>query len=107
MPKLCTGACGLPRPPPPPRELAAGAAAVLCLRAQPRGPQDLRRLEQRHGPGTALPGLVHHPARAVYDRLKRATAFAMPKLLQPSGSGASEPDASQAVHGRSLARALS
>jgi hypothetical protein len=37
--------------------------------------------------------LAHQLARAVYDRLKRDTVFAMQKCLNGSWSGAGEPHA--------------
>jgi transposase len=52
-------------------------AAVLCLRANPAGQTDLGRLEHTHGQGTAWTVWAHTLARAVYDLLKRDTAFAM------------------------------
>jgi transposase len=61
---------------------AFSEAAVLFLRANPRGQQYLSRLEKRHGKGKALTVLAHKLARAVYYMLKRETAFDMQKFLQ-------------------------
>jgi hypothetical protein len=41
----------------------------------------LARLENKHDKGKALTILAHTLARAVYDRLKRQTAFEMDKFL--------------------------
>ena len=60
---------------------AFSEAAVLCLRANPAGQKYLSRLEKKHGKGKALTVLAHKVARAVYDMLKRNTAFAMHPLL--------------------------
>jgi hypothetical protein len=54
---------------------AFAEAAVLFLRNHPVGQKDLARLERRHGQGKALTVLAHTRARAVYDLLKRDTAF--------------------------------
>jgi transposase len=61
---------------------AFSEAAVLFLRTNPAGQQYLARLEKKHGKGKALTVLAHKLARAVYHRLKRATAFDMPRFLQ-------------------------
>jgi transposase len=61
---------------------AFSEAAVLFLRANPRGQQYLSRLEKRHGKGKALTVLAHKLARAVYYMLKRESAFDMQKFLQ-------------------------
>jgi hypothetical protein len=60
-------------------------------------------LENHHGKGNALTVFAHQLARAVYDRLKRDTAFDMQKFLTGSWSGAGEPTASLDDHGLSLA----
>jgi transposase len=57
-------------------------AAILCLRNNPAGPKDRVRLENQHGQAKALTVLAHQLARAVYDLLKRTTAFAMKKFLR-------------------------
>ena len=61
---------------------AFSEAAVLCLRNNPAGQKYLARLEKKHGKGKALTVLAHKLARAVYDMLKRETAFAMQLFLQ-------------------------
>lgn len=58
-----------------PLKWAFSEAAVLCLRDHPEGQKFLVRLEKKHGTGTALTLLAHKLARAVYDLLKRKTAF--------------------------------
>jgi transposase len=63
---------------------AFSEAAVLCLRTNPAGPQHLARLEHKHGKGKALTILAHKLGRAVYDMLKRHTAFDMDKFLHGS-----------------------
>jgi transposase len=60
---------------------AFSEAAVRLLRDHPSGQKCLTRLEKKHGKGKALTVLAHHLARAVYDMLKRATAFNMDKFL--------------------------
>jgi transposase len=60
---------------------AFSEAAVLCLRDNPAGQKYLTRLENKHGKGRALTVLAHRLARAVYDMLKRATAFDMAKCI--------------------------
>ena len=60
---------------------AFSEAAVLFLRANPRGQKYLARLEKKHGKGKALTVLAHKLARAVYDMCKRATAFDMHTFL--------------------------
>jgi transposase len=54
---------------------AFSEAAVLCLRNNPHGQKSLVRLEKKHDKGKALTILAHTLARAVYDLLKRQTAF--------------------------------
>jgi transposase len=73
---------------------AFSEAAALLLRNNEPGPKYLTRLEKRHDTGKALTILAHKLARAVYDRLKRKTAFDMNILLHTSGSRAGEPGAS-------------
>ncbi|MGH8071086.1 MAG: IS110 family transposase [Candidatus Entotheonellia bacterium] len=60
---------------------AFSEAAVLFLRANPRGQKYLARLEKKHGKGKALTVLAHKLARAVYYMCKRATAFDMHTFL--------------------------
>jgi transposase len=60
---------------------AFSEAAVLCLRDNPEGQKFLVRLEKKHGKGKALTILAHKLARAVYDMLKRRTAFNMHRFL--------------------------
>jgi transposase len=73
---------------------AFAEAATLFLRNNPQGQQLLARLEKKHHKGKALTMLAHKLARAVYDRLKRKTAFDMDMCLRTSGSRAGEPSAS-------------
>jgi transposase len=87
------------------RKWAFSAAAGLCLRDNPSGPQDLTRVEKTHGTGKALTVLAQHVARAVYDRLKRAPAFHMDKCIHGYRRGAGAPDASRDSDGVSLNRA--
>ena len=61
---------------------ACSEAAVLFLRNHPAGQKYLVRFEKQHGKGKALTVLAHKLARAVYDMLKRTTAFDMEKFLQ-------------------------
>jgi transposase len=56
---------------------AFSEAAVLFLRNNPAGQKSLARLVKKHGKGKALTVLAHKLARAVYDMLKRDTAFDM------------------------------
>ena len=72
---------------------AFSEAAPLFLRNHPQGQQRLARLEKKHHKGKALPILAHKLARAVYDMLKRKTAFDMALFLRTSGSRAGEPGA--------------
>jgi transposase len=65
---------------------AFSAAAVLFLRAHPAGQKDLARLANTHGQGKALTVLAHKLARAVYDIVKRHTAFDMPTFLSQEGA---------------------
>ena len=61
---------------------AFSEAAVLFLRRNSAGQKYLTRLEKKHGKGKAFTVLAHTLARAVYDMLKRHTAFEMQTLLQ-------------------------
>ena len=61
---------------------AFSEAAVLFVRDNPAGQKYLTRLEQKHSQGKALTILAHKLARAVYDMLKRTSAFDMPKFLE-------------------------
>src|SRR5262245_12757570 len=54
---------------------AFSEAAVLFLRNNPQGQKYLTRLEKKHDKGQALTILAPKLARAVYDMLKRKTAF--------------------------------
>jgi hypothetical protein len=56
-------------------------AAALFLRNHPAGQRLLARWEKKHEKGKALPILAHTLARAVYDMLKRKTAFDMDTFL--------------------------
>jgi transposase IS116/IS110/IS902 family protein len=60
---------------------AFSEAAVRFLRDNPAGPKSLTRLAKKHGQGNALTLLAQTRGRAVYDRLTRQQAFAMPKFL--------------------------
>jgi transposase len=60
---------------------AFSEAAVLFLRNNPAGQKYLARLTKQHGKGKALTVLAHQLARAVYDMLKRDTAFDLEKFL--------------------------
>jgi transposase len=60
---------------------AFSEAAALFLRNNPAGQKRLARMEKKHGQGKALTILAHRLARAVYDMLKRETAFDMEKFL--------------------------
>ncbi len=82
---------------------AFSEAAVLFLRNNPAGQKYLTRLERKHGKGKALTILAHQLARAMYDMLKRDTAFDWDKFLRESWSGVGEPAASLAAEGISLA----
>jgi transposase len=81
---------------------ACSEAAVLLLRDNPVGQKHLPTREQQHGSGTALTLLAQTLGRAVYDRWKRPTAFAMGQFLPGYGSGADEPNAELDTHGLSL-----
>jgi hypothetical protein len=84
---------------------AVAAAAVRWWRHNPAGQQDLARLERQHGQGTALTILTHQLARAVSDRLQRATALEGDTCLREAWRRAGEPAASRAATGSSLALA--
>ena len=60
---------------------AFSEAAVLFVRDHPSGQHDRTRLETKHGKGKALTVVAQHLARAVDDRLKRATALKMATVL--------------------------
>jgi transposase len=60
---------------------AFSEAAVLFLRSNAAGQKYLARLEKTHGKGNAFTVFAHQWARAVYDRLKRRTAFDMQTFL--------------------------
>jgi transposase len=60
---------------------AFSEAAVLFLRNNPAGPKYLARLAKKHGQGKALTVLAHKLARAVYDMLRRDTAFDLDKFF--------------------------
>jgi hypothetical protein len=85
---------------------ACSEAAVLCLRDNPAGQKYLARVEKQHGKGKALTMLAHTLARAVYDMLKRESAFDRHKFLNGSWRGAGEPSASLDDSGISLDMAL-
>lgn len=85
------------------RPWAFADAAGLCVRNNPAGQRSLARLEKRHGKGKALTVLAHPLARAVYDLLKRDTAFALDKCCNGYWSGVGAPAASRAADGISLA----
>jgi transposase len=61
---------------------ACSEAAVLFLRNNPTGQKYLGRLEKKPDKGKALTLLAHQLARAVYDMLKRQTAFDMDMFLR-------------------------
>ena len=88
------------------RPWAFSEAAGLGRRDNPTGQKSLARLENTQGPGKALTMRAHQWARAVYDRLKRATAFKMAKFIHGYRRGAGAPDAELDPTGRSLGRAL-
>jgi transposase len=60
---------------------AFSEAAVLFLRDNPAGQKFLTRLEKKHSKGQALTILAHKVARAVYDMVKRKTAFDRHRFL--------------------------
>ena len=59
---------------------AFSEAAVLFLRANPRGKQLLARLEKKHSKAKALSILAHRLGRAVYHILKRKQPFDAERL---------------------------
>ena len=59
---------------------AFSEAAVLFLRNHPQGQKYLTRLEKKHGQGKAFTVLAQKLARAVYQMLKRHTAFDLQKF---------------------------
>jgi transposase len=61
---------------------AFAEAAALFLRNNPQGQKYLARLEKKHDKGKALTILAHKLARAVYDMLKRKTAFDLDVFLR-------------------------
>jgi transposase len=73
---------------------AFAEAAARFLRNNEPGQKYLTRLEKRHDKGKALTILAHKLARAVYDMLKRKTAFDINICLHIEGSRAGEPGAS-------------
>jgi len=85
---------------------ACSEAAVWFLRDHPPAQKDLARLEKTHDNGTALTGLAHQWARAVYDRLTRHVAFDQAPFFQHSWRGADEPGASRDTQGLNLPDAL-
>jgi hypothetical protein len=60
---------------------AFSEAAGLFLRNNPAGQKYRARLVNKHGKPKALTVLAHKLARAVYDLLKRATAFDLDKFF--------------------------
>jgi transposase len=71
---------------------AFSEAAALSLRNNPQGQKSLVRSEKKHDQGKALTILAHQLARAVYDMLKRKTAFAPDMCLRTGASRAGEPE---------------
>jgi Transposase IS116/IS110/IS902 family len=65
---------------------AFSEAATLFLRNNEPGQKYLARLEKKHDKGKALTILAHKLARAVYDMLRRKTAFDMNLVLHTSGA---------------------
>ena len=59
---------------------AFSEAAVLLLRANPRGQQMLARLEKKHGKAKALSILAHRIGRVAYYMLKRKQPFDADRL---------------------------
>jgi hypothetical protein len=86
---------------------ALAEAAVLCWRTTPAGQTYWAHVENTHGTGTALTGLAHKLARAVYARRQRPTAADLDQFLHGEGSSAGAPDASRATPGISLSQACS
>jgi transposase len=88
-----------------PLKWAFAEAATLFLRHNEPGQQLRARVEQKPDTGKALSLLAHQLGRAVSCMLTRTVAFAMKRVLQPSGSRAGEPSASLDAAGMSLYRA--
>ncbi len=65
---------------------AFSEAATWFLRHNPDGQRLLARVEKTHGNGKALTILAHKLARAVYDLLKRKTAFDMDMCRRAEGA---------------------
>jgi hypothetical protein len=86
------------------RTWAFSEAATLFLRGNEPGQKYLARLEKKHDKGKALSILAHKLARAVYDMLKRQTAFDVEQCLRTSGSRAGEPGAELDTNGMRLYR---
>jgi transposase len=86
------------------RTWAFSEAAALFLRNNAAGQKYLARFEKTHDQGTALRILAHTLGRAVYDMLKRQTAFDMALFLRTSGSRAGARAVSLATQGMSLHR---
>lgn len=61
---------------------AFSEAATLFLRGNEPGQKYLARWEKKHDKGKAWSRLAHKLARAVYDMLKRHTAFDLEQCLQ-------------------------
>jgi transposase len=70
---------------------AFSEAATLCLRHHEPGQKYLARLEKKHDQGKALTILAHTLARAVYDMLRRMTAFDMHLFLHTEGAARVSP----------------
>jgi hypothetical protein len=85
-----------------PLKWAFSEAAVVCLRDHPAGRKFLTRLEKKPSQGKAVTILAQKVARAVYDMVKRKTAFAMHKFLNASGRGVGELNASLESRGMRL-----
>jgi hypothetical protein len=85
---------------------AFSEAAVLLLRDPPPAQTYLARVEKNHDQGSALTGLAHKLARAVYDMLKRHVAFDRAQFFQRYWRGADEPSASLDKPGMNLPDAL-
>ena len=60
---------------------AFSEAAVLFLRANPKGLEFKKKLERKHGKAKALSILAHKLGRAVYFMLRRKQAFHMERFL--------------------------
>jgi hypothetical protein len=84
------------------RTWAFAAAAVVVLRHNPAGQQDLARVDTHQGNGNAFTLVAHTWARAVDDRLQRAPVFERHKFLKGESSGADAPTAEPGAHGLSL-----